>query len=39
MFDTLAVAQQLAAALDRQRAVKGPAAGCWLMPLEHEPDE
>ena len=29
----------LAAVLDRQRAVKGPAAGCWLMPREHEPDE
>ena len=39
MFDTLAIAQQLAAALDRQRAVKGPAAGCCLMPREHEPDE
>ena len=39
MLDTLAVAQQLAAALDRQRAGKGPAAGCCLMPREHEPDE
>ena len=38
-FDTLAVAQQLAAALDLQRVVKGPAGLLVHAPGKHERDE